>query len=143
MIPAGFIEWVEPIKARLWFPGTTRESDKRNYGGRGNRHAQDAWRNATGRKMPFKGSAGETWVVCHIYSWATKCPNHHSHTAGLVLVHPSYAWKTDQEKQTQLWLQEQAFIKFNYDPLGKFTGKTVQSSCRDAQCRAEIPHFAH
>ena len=140
-IPDEFIEWVAPDKARLWFPGHTRESDKINYGGRGNRHAQDAWGKATGRRMPFKGPNGETWTVCHIYAWATKCPNHFSHTAGLVLVHPAYAWQTDQDKDVAAWLQEQAFLRFQYDPTGSFSGEPATSGCGDPLCQAGVPHF--
>jgi len=141
-IPDGFIEWVSPDKARLWYSGHTRESDKRRYGGRGNRHAQDAWRDATGKRMPFAGPGGETWVVCHVYPWAAKCPYHFSHTAGLVLIHPSYAWQADQDDKTVAWLQEQAFLRFQYDPTGKFSGKPATAGCGHLLCHAKVSHYA-
>ncbi|MFW6105689.1 MAG: hypothetical protein ACOC7P_03815 [Chloroflexota bacterium] len=140
-IPYEFIEWVSPDMAQLWYPGHTRESDKRNYGGRGNRHAQDAWRSATGRRMPFKGFDAQSWTVCHVYAWAAKCPNHFSHTAGLVLVHPSYAWQTDQDDSVAGWLQAEAFVRFGYDPTGRFSGRPATSGCGDPLCQAEAPHF--
>ncbi len=140
-IPERFIKWVLPGKARLWYPGHTRQSDKRNYGGRGNRHAQDAWRDATGERMPFKGPDGESWWLCHIYPWAVRCPHHFSHTAGIVLVHPSYARQTDQSSDIAVWLQEQAFLRFQYDPTGRFTRDPANAGCGDLYCQAETPHF--
>ena len=141
LISEGYVQWIADDRARLWFPDYTRELDKINYGGRGNRHAQEAWTKSTGRRMPFKGPDGETWVVCHIYDWAVKCPNHYSHSAGLVLVHPKYWKQTDSDRNVGSWLKKQAFLRFQYDPTGKFSGKPADSGCGHPDCQAKPHHY--
>lgn len=76
-----------------------------------------------------------------MYPWAVACPSHYSHAAGLVLVHPQHAWRTDHEQAIIDWLKREAYQRFDYDPEGCFGQTLTVTGCGDPSCHAEVPHF--